>query len=271
VLALRTVTYCTENEETPSEAKKNRLGVSEAASLHAVQGGRNRAGDQGGKPRGLMCSSATLAGFFDLSDASGPPWALLDLLLLFLDVLLLLVLLLVALHLADGRADLPLHALDAQLALVRQVVEVGVLLHRGQRRDLRAAQHRRLELGRLVAGQLDLAGGGVGKALLGAQVGLEAVGRDGGQVARVGVLGRREDREDRLAAHGLGGRLGLLPAGVVAVGHDQVPVVVAGDDDRLVRELGVQRLRHGLKVAAVEGGDRGVAHGLGHLGRPAVA
>ncbi len=46
-----------------SEAKKNRLGVSEAASLHAVQGGRNRAGDQGGKPRGLMCSSATLAGF----------------------------------------------------------------------------------------------------------------------------------------------------------------------------------------------------------------
>ncbi len=66
-----------------SEAKKNRLGVSEAASLHAVQGGRNRAGDQGGKPRGLMCSSATLAGFFDLSDASGPPWALLDLLLLF--------------------------------------------------------------------------------------------------------------------------------------------------------------------------------------------
>ena len=42
-----------------------------------------------------MCSSATLAGFFDLSDASGPPWALLDLLLLFLDVLLLLVLLLV--------------------------------------------------------------------------------------------------------------------------------------------------------------------------------
>lgn len=57
-----------------------------------------------------MCSSATLAGFFDLSDASGPPWALLDLLLLFLDVLLLLVLLLVALHLADGRADLPLHA-----------------------------------------------------------------------------------------------------------------------------------------------------------------
>ncbi|EHZ9662302.1 hypothetical protein K6Y17_004651, partial [Salmonella enterica] len=78
------------------EAKKNRLGVSEAASLHAVQGGRNRAGDQGGKPRGLMCSSATLAGFFDLSDASGPPWALLDLLLLFLDVLLLLVLLLVA-------------------------------------------------------------------------------------------------------------------------------------------------------------------------------
>ncbi len=37
---------------------------------------------QGGKPRGLMCSSATLAGFFDLSDASGPPWALLDLLLL---------------------------------------------------------------------------------------------------------------------------------------------------------------------------------------------
>ncbi|HFL5251041.1 TPA: hypothetical protein ACG36R_004594, partial [Escherichia coli] len=88
-----------------SEAKKNRLGVSEAASLHAVQGGRNRAGDQGGrnragdqggKPRGLMCSSATLAGFFDLSDASGPPWALLDLLLLFLDVLLLLVLLLVA-------------------------------------------------------------------------------------------------------------------------------------------------------------------------------
>ncbi|WP_193901131.1 hypothetical protein, partial [Klebsiella pneumoniae] len=66
------------------------------ASLHAVQGGRNRAGDQGGKPRGLMCSSATLAGFFDLSDASGPPWALLDLLLLFLDVLLLLVLLLVA-------------------------------------------------------------------------------------------------------------------------------------------------------------------------------
>ncbi|ENK8823646.1 TPA: hypothetical protein ACW5MF_004773, partial [Salmonella enterica subsp. enterica serovar Montevideo] len=70
-----------------SEAKKNRLGVSEAASLHAVQGG---------KPRGLMCSSATLAGFFDLSDASGPPWALLDLLLLFLDVLLLLVLLLVA-------------------------------------------------------------------------------------------------------------------------------------------------------------------------------
>ena len=94
MLALRTVTYCTENEETPSEAKKNRLGVSEAASLHAVQGGRNRAGDQGGKPRGLMCSSATLAGFFDLSDASGPPWALLDLLLLFLDVLLLLVLLL---------------------------------------------------------------------------------------------------------------------------------------------------------------------------------
>ncbi|WP_222859411.1 hypothetical protein, partial [Klebsiella pneumoniae] len=70
--------------------------MSEAASLHAVQGGRNRAGDQGGKPRGLMCSSATLAGFFDLSDASGPPWALLDLLLLFLDVLLLLVLLLVA-------------------------------------------------------------------------------------------------------------------------------------------------------------------------------
>ncbi len=43
--------------------RKNRLGVSEAASLHAVQGGRNRAGDQGGKPRGLMCSSATLAGF----------------------------------------------------------------------------------------------------------------------------------------------------------------------------------------------------------------
>ncbi|MCS5985504.1 hypothetical protein LNO19_26650 [Klebsiella quasipneumoniae subsp. similipneumoniae] len=78
--------------------EKNRLGVSEAASLHAVQGGRNRAGDQGGKPRGLMCSSATLAGFFDLSDASGPPWALLDLLLLFLDVLLLLVLLLVARH-----------------------------------------------------------------------------------------------------------------------------------------------------------------------------
>ncbi|MDG2609712.1 hypothetical protein P7M09_28210, partial [Vibrio parahaemolyticus] len=57
-----------------------------------------RAGDQGGKPRGLMCSSATLAGFFALSDASGPPWALLDLLLLFLDVLLLLVLLLVARH-----------------------------------------------------------------------------------------------------------------------------------------------------------------------------
>ncbi len=66
-----------------SSEAKNRLGVSEAASLHAVQGGRNRAGDQGGKPRGLMCSSATLAGFFDLSDASGPPWALLDLLLLF--------------------------------------------------------------------------------------------------------------------------------------------------------------------------------------------
>ncbi|MEY6774738.1 hypothetical protein AB9B36_27030 [Klebsiella pneumoniae] len=80
------------------EKKKNPRGVSEAASLHAVQGGRNRAGDQGGKPRGLMCSSATLAGFFDLSDASGPPWALLDLLLLFLDVLLLLVLLLVARH-----------------------------------------------------------------------------------------------------------------------------------------------------------------------------
>uniref|UniRef100_UPI003392555E hypothetical protein n=1 Tax=Escherichia coli TaxID=562 RepID=UPI003392555E len=31
--------------------------------------GRNRAGDQE-KPRGLMCSSSTLAGFFDLSDAS---------------------------------------------------------------------------------------------------------------------------------------------------------------------------------------------------------
>ncbi len=78
--------------------KKPPRGVRGDASLHAVQGGRNRAGDQGGKPRGLMCSSATLAGFFDLSDASGPPWALLDLLLLFLDVLLLLVLLLVARH-----------------------------------------------------------------------------------------------------------------------------------------------------------------------------
>ena len=105
-------------------------------------------------------------------------------------MLLLLVLLLFALHLADGRADLPLHALDAQLALMRQVVEVSVLLHRGQRRDLRAAQPRRLELGRLVAGQL------------GAEVDLEAVGRDSGQVARIGVLGWREDREDRLAAHG---------------------------------------------------------------------
>lgn len=46
-----------------------------------------------------------------LSDASGSPWALLDLLLIFLDVLLFLVLLLFALHLADGRADLPFHAL----------------------------------------------------------------------------------------------------------------------------------------------------------------
>ena len=81
-----------------SEAKKNRLRVSEAAKSACGSGGRNRAGDQGGKPRGLMCSSATLAGFFDLSDASGPPWALLDLLLLFLDVLLLPVLLLVARH-----------------------------------------------------------------------------------------------------------------------------------------------------------------------------
>ncbi|UKB51950.1 hypothetical protein L3071_24030 (plasmid) [Enterobacter cloacae complex sp. ECL404] len=71
-----------------------------------VRGGKSACGSgrkkprrrSGGKPRGLMCSSATLAGFFDLSDASGPPWALLDLLLLFLDVLLLLVLLLVARH-----------------------------------------------------------------------------------------------------------------------------------------------------------------------------
>uniref|UniRef100_UPI003D9AC9CF hypothetical protein n=1 Tax=Escherichia coli TaxID=562 RepID=UPI003D9AC9CF len=63
-----------------------------------VRGGKSACGSGRKKPRGLMCSSATLAGFFDLSDASGPPWALLDLLLLFLDVLLLLVLLLVARH-----------------------------------------------------------------------------------------------------------------------------------------------------------------------------
>ncbi|MET5321544.1 hypothetical protein WHW08_28305 [Klebsiella pneumoniae] len=69
--------------------EKNRLGVSEAASLHAVQGGRNRAGDQGGKPRGLMCSSATLAGF-STYPMRAPPWALLDLVAVFLDVLLLL-------------------------------------------------------------------------------------------------------------------------------------------------------------------------------------
>ena len=38
-------------------------------------------------------------------------------------------------------------------------------------------------LGRVVVGQLGLAGSGVGKALLGAEVGLEAVGRDSGQPA----------------------------------------------------------------------------------------
>ncbi len=78
--------------------KKTASGCPRRQVCMRFRGGRNRAGDQGGKPRGLMCSSATLAGFFDLSDASGPPWALLDLLLLFLDVLLLLVLLLVARH-----------------------------------------------------------------------------------------------------------------------------------------------------------------------------
>ncbi len=76
-----------------SEAKKPPRGV-EAASPHAVQGGRNRAGDQGGKPRGLMCSSATLAGFSTYPMRTGPPWALLDLLLLFSTCFCSLVLLL---------------------------------------------------------------------------------------------------------------------------------------------------------------------------------
>ncbi len=63
--------------------------------------------------------AAWCAAKLPLSDACDTSRALFKLLLLFLDVLLFLVLLLFALHLAEGRADLPLHALDAQLALVR--------------------------------------------------------------------------------------------------------------------------------------------------------
>ena len=75
---------------------KTASGCPRRQVLHAVQGGRNRAGDQGGKPRGLMCSSATLAGFFGLSDASGRRGRCSICCCFFSDVLLLLVLLLVA-------------------------------------------------------------------------------------------------------------------------------------------------------------------------------
>ena len=62
-----------------------------------------------------MATSKSADGLADACRAARP---LLKLLLLFLDLLLFLVLSLFA-HLADGCAELPAHALDAQLALVR--------------------------------------------------------------------------------------------------------------------------------------------------------
>ena len=71
-----------------SEAKKPPQGVRGGKSA-CGSGGRNRAGDQGGKPRGLMCSSATLAGFSTYPMRAARRGRCLDLLLLFSTMLLL--------------------------------------------------------------------------------------------------------------------------------------------------------------------------------------
>nr|AZF85574.1 hypothetical protein KADIGFNM_00237 [Salmonella enterica subsp. enterica serovar London]AZF85741.1 hypothetical protein KADIGFNM_00404 [Salmonella enterica subsp. enterica serovar London] len=60
-----------------SEAKKNRLGVSEAASLHAVQGGRNRAAirEENARPDVQLGHFSRI---FRLIRCERPAWALLD-------------------------------------------------------------------------------------------------------------------------------------------------------------------------------------------------
>ena len=115
-------------------------------------------------------------------------------------------------HLADGSRDLPLDALLAQLAAACEVVEVGVRLHPGQRFKLRTAEQRDLEIDRLVCRWYGPAS--VVQAPFGVQMGTVAIGRNGGQVARIAVFRRRKDRKDRLAADGQCSSLGLLATGV---------------------------------------------------------
>ena len=67
--------------------------------------------------------------------------------------------------------DNPVMLPPSKQAVMRFILAGSLLagLIRCERPAVDAVQHRRLELGRLVAGQLGLAGGGVDKALLGAE------------------------------------------------------------------------------------------------------
>ena len=84
---------------------------------------------------------------------------------------------------------------------------------------------------------------------------------------RAGVIGRKA-RDQGEAAHGGGGLLGLLPADVplgFAVGAGLallVVVVVAGDDEALVRITLTESSRYGFEVSGGEGDDDGQARGL---------
>ena len=91
-----------------------------------------------------------------------------------------------------------------------------------------------------------------------------------GQVVEVGealgiagLLARCKDREDGLATYCLCGFLGLGPAGVVAAFQLLGLVVVAGDDDGLVRVLLMQCAGDVGQVARVERRDRGKAQRVG--------
>ena len=73
---------------------------------------------------------------------------------------------------------------------------------------------------------------------------------------RVGVnnLSRCEGREYGFPSYCLGRFNRFRSTSISTVGHDLVPIVVAGDDDRLIREFRVQCFRHGRQVAGVESG-----------------